>query len=301
MDKIAMARATQAKARPKFHGRRLLRAKAKPKYPEGLAREMARVAAACSDLLAVAVARRMPAIRKAMGSCAEDAGARLDGAASDALKDIMDALSLAWGEFERKARSFGLQGKLANLAAMGRKLSVKAWRKACRDTLGVNVLDDYYMGGFYREAMRGWAASGASLIKSLPTSAHVKVRDIIYEGLASGSGGASIGRKIQEAFAMESRRARFIVRDQAAKLNASLSQSQQTDAGVEEYVWSTSKDQRVRESHAELEGKRASAPKRRRSPAGTCVCRPSRFRPSGCPTSTPGSRTLRGGSRKSRR
>ena len=46
------------------------------------------------------------------------------------------------------------------------------------------------------------------------------------------------------------------VLDQIAKLNGELTKQQQTDAGVEEYIWSDSGDGRVRESHHALNGKR---------------------------------------------
>jgi SPP1 gp7 family putative phage head morphogenesis protein len=52
------------------------------------------------------------------------------------------------------------------------------------------------------------------------------------------------------------RKAQFIARDRLAKLNGDITQAQQEDAGVTEYVWSTSGDGRVRNSHAKLNGTR---------------------------------------------
>jgi SPP1 gp7 family putative phage head morphogenesis protein len=49
-------------------------------------------------------------------------------------------------------------------------------------------------------------------------------------------------------------RAELIARDQTLKLNGEITATRQMRAGVERYVWSTSQDERVRESHAELEG-----------------------------------------------
>ena len=51
-------------------------------------------------------------------------------------------------------------------------------------------------------------------------------------------------------------RAELIARDQTLKLNANLTQSRMQDAGVEQYDWSTSQDERVRPMHAALEGSR---------------------------------------------
>ncbi len=49
-------------------------------------------------------------------------------------------------------------------------------------------------------------------------------------------------------------RAELIARDQTLKLNGSLTEIRQTNAGVTSYTWSTSNDERVREEHAVLEG-----------------------------------------------
>jgi SPP1 gp7 family putative phage head morphogenesis protein len=49
-------------------------------------------------------------------------------------------------------------------------------------------------------------------------------------------------------------RAALIARDQTLKLNGSINRVRQTAAGVESYVWSTSGDERVRETHQEQDG-----------------------------------------------
>ena len=50
------------------------------------------------------------------------------------------------------------------------------------------------------------------------------------------------------------KRAIFIARDQSSKLNAALTQARHEDVGITKYTWSTSGDERVRESHAEKDG-----------------------------------------------
>lgn len=49
-------------------------------------------------------------------------------------------------------------------------------------------------------------------------------------------------------------RAEMIARDQVLTLNAQITQARQLDAGITEYVWTTSNDERVRPEHQELEG-----------------------------------------------
>ena len=50
-------------------------------------------------------------------------------------------------------------------------------------------------------------------------------------------------------------RATLIARDQVGKLNGALTRARHEAAGIEKYVWSSSKDERVREAHRELDGR----------------------------------------------
>lgn len=50
--------------------------------------------------------------------------------------------------------------------------------------------------------------------------------------------------------------ARFLARDTTLRTNAAVTKARQTAAGVTAYRWSTSRDERVRETHAELEGEK---------------------------------------------
>ena len=63
-------------------------------------------------------------------------------------------------------------------------------------------------------------------------------------------------KEIQKVYGMDRRHAQLIARDQTAKLNGAITRRQQEDAGISEYIWSTSGDSRVRETHAALNNKR---------------------------------------------
>jgi SPP1 gp7 family putative phage head morphogenesis protein len=158
--------------------------------------------------------------------------------------------------FEKKAESFGLERKLDNLAKLTRKLTIKEWKKVCQATLGINVMEDYYMGEFFSEALKEWSVSNVNLVKTIPKETLTNMQNIVLEGYTAGKSNTTIGKEIQEAYGIDRRHAQFIARDQMAKLNADLTRAQQKDAGVEEYVWSTSGDRRVRDRHRELDGKR---------------------------------------------
>lgn len=92
-------------------------------------------------------------------------------------------------------------------------------------------------------------------IKSIPQSSLDEMREIILIGYRNGRSIRDIQREIQEAYNVTKSKARALARDQVASLNSQISQAHQRDAGVTEYVWSTSHDSRVRPCHDALDGK----------------------------------------------
>lgn len=62
--------------------------------------------------------------------------------------------------------------------------------------------------------------------------------------------------QLQSEFSFTRARAELIARDQTLKLNGDITQDAHRQAGIEEYIWSTSKDSSVRDRHEDLEGTR---------------------------------------------
>ena len=63
-----------------------------------------------------------------------------------------------------------------------------------------------------------------------------------------------LAKLIQERAGVSESRGELIARDQTLKLNSAVNRIRQTNAGISRYVWNTSHDERVRESHRELDG-----------------------------------------------
>ena len=253
MNNAAMAQAVQAAAKPKFHGHATLKSKVSLHFPENLTREYVRITNAYMALLNKELAANLPVIRQAIDA---DREAMRQDDSHGIAAIIAQTFMRIQKSFEIKAASFGLEKKIANLAKLTRKLTIREWKRVVHKTLGINIMEDYYTGEFFREAMKLWAQANVDLIKTIPKDTLAKMRGIVLEGYANGRSNTAIGRDIQDAYGIERRHAHFIARDQMAKLNADLAQAQQKDAGVEEYVWSASGDRRVRERHSELDGKK---------------------------------------------
>lgn len=60
--------------------------------------------------------------------------------------------------------------------------------------------------------------------------------------------------EVQKVLDVGESRAQLIARDQILKMNSNAQQLAQTEAGIDQYVWSTSEDERVRDSHQALDG-----------------------------------------------
>jgi SPP1 gp7 family putative phage head morphogenesis protein len=247
-----MAQAVQKAAKPKFRGNTSLKSKVITHFPENLSDEYERIARQYMALLNGTLKDHMPTIRRAID--AERAGMRTDDdfTVSRIIQRVMDRVRQV---FETKAAHFGLERKIVNLANLMRKLSIREWKRVVHRTLGINILTDYYMGEFYRHTLRQWAANNVNLIKTLPGKTLTQMTNIIQSGYLRGASNTEMGRLIQEAYGVDKDHALFIARDQTAKLNADLTYQQQKDAGVEEYVWDSSGDGRVRPCHKALNGK----------------------------------------------
>lgn len=94
------------------------------------------------------------------------------------------------------------------------------------------------------------------LITSIPAEYLKQVEQIIFTETTQGSSSQSMIKQLRKVGAKTDDRARLIARDQTAKLNGELNKDRQENLGVEEYIWSTSDDERVRPSHKAHDGKR---------------------------------------------
>ncbi len=93
------------------------------------------------------------------------------------------------------------------------------------------------------------------LITSLPLDAAQRVHKMTTEGLLQGRRASDIAKDILETGRVTESRAKLIARTEVARTAASLTQARSQHVGVTHYIWRTSKDPDVRESHKEMDGK----------------------------------------------
>jgi hypothetical protein len=191
-----MAQAVQNAARPKFRGNKSLKSKVVVQFPDNLAEEYASISRQYMALLNNALKERLPEIRHAID--AERDAMRTD-ADLNVSRTIRRVMERARQDFEAKAASFGLARRIAELAVKVKKRSIREWKRVVHKTLGINIVEDYYSGDFYRDAMRQWTTNNIRLIKTVPTETLTRMENIIQNGYYSGKSNAEMGRQIQEA------------------------------------------------------------------------------------------------------
>jgi len=93
-----------------------------------------------------------------------------------------------------------------------------------------------------------------ALIQSIADRQLSDVFRVVTESVINGTRVETLAKQIEERYSVSDSRARLIARDQTLKANSDLTRERHLDAGITEYVWSASRDERVREIHAALDG-----------------------------------------------
>lgn len=239
--------------RAKFGRSRYLPSRTTPQYPASAEREYQRIAGSYMRLLNAELKKKLPDMmaeykRERHGDSRLDDSQDLDAKIRQMLQEVSAAL-------EKRIAEYGLDDKIQQIAKMTKNTSVREWKRVVHDTLGIDILEDYYSGELYEQAIQRWIAENVARIKSLPTESLGNMRQIILDGYLQGRTIRDIQNDIQNEYGTSKRRAQLLARDQLATLTSQMAQMQQTDAGCKKYRWSTTKDSRVRPCHKALHGK----------------------------------------------
>jgi SPP1 gp7 family putative phage head morphogenesis protein len=104
------------------------------------------------------------------------------------------------------------------------------------------------------EAMRALLHEQVGLITSIPIEAGERLHELTLRGLENSSRAAEFIKDIQRSGQVTKSRATLIARTEIARTASVLTQVRAESAGLEYYVWETSKDGAVRPGHREMQG-----------------------------------------------
>lgn len=105
------------------------------------------------------------------------------------------------------------------------------------------------------EYARQRLAENVHLIKSLPTEAAARVHRLTLEALADSTRAREIAKEIARSGEVTSSRATLIARTEVARTASAMTEARAVHIGSESYIWRTARDEDVRPSHRDMEGK----------------------------------------------
>lgn len=163
-------------------------------------------------------------------------------------------------EIDEIARKYATQGKEFNSTELSKNLT---------KVLGINpIIAEPYLDPI----MKQFIDENTNLIKSIGDQYFNQIQTDTYNHIQAGVYNKEYAKKIKAEYEREFQkqfekgilkrrvgnaeaRAKLIARDQISKYNGQLNKTRQTALGISKYRWMTAGDERVRDTHARLNGK----------------------------------------------
>lgn len=168
---------------------------------------------------------------------------RSDVSAPREIRLVVDGVQ---AEFRIADKARGAAETQAKRIDKKNSVSTKAQIKQLR---GVEPFDDSMT-----DLVDLFVEGNVGLIQNITQTQAEQIGQIVQANLVAGKTARETSQEIQERTGVAESRAKMLARDQTSKLNAQLSAARLGRAGISKYEWSTSRDERVRDSHAEKEG-----------------------------------------------
>lgn len=166
------------------------------------------------------------------------------------------SLEEAFANLRRAYNNIGNEAKIVanSFVTNTNEVNKKRFYKAMESATGVN-LQSIVQNEDLEDILIASTNENVNLIRSIPEEYFKKIEQAVYTGTTQGSKAGSLIQQIKHIGKVTTSRAKLIARDQTSKINSALSQQRQQNLGIEEYIWRTAEDDRVRESHASKNGK----------------------------------------------
>ena len=135
-----------------------------------------------------------------------------------------------------------------------RQMSLFSRREIARQMRSVVGVDVFSENPELAELVEDWVQKSVSKIKTTSRANFETIENIVADGFRAGQRANTVGDAIVGALGVAQSRAEFWARDQIGTLNGQLTKQRQEALGIGEYIWRTSRDELVRETHRKLEG-----------------------------------------------
>lgn len=113
------------------------------------------------------------------------------------------------------------------------------------------------------DAMRGiitaeWSHNLDLYVKDWAQETIVKMRDQVEKHVFAGGRAKGLENILMQRYGVSRHKAKFLARQETGLLMAKFHESRCRDIGITDYIWSAAMDERTRDDHRELNGKRFS-------------------------------------------
>ncbi len=128
----------------------------------------------------------------------------------------------------------------------------KEWREVSK-SIGRQIstgFDNPVIDATIRETI----LKNTSLIKNIPRESGERISRIVRAGLNDGKRADTIARELMATEGFAKNRANLIARTEISKATTEITRVRAVEYGSPGYIWRTSKDGAVRDSHAKMEG-----------------------------------------------
>ena len=159
----------------------------------------------------------------------------------------------------------------ARLSGYHRRRLIQAFRSA----LGVDIRPMLNEAAI-EPLMSAWRRQNISLIRTIPQRMHDGLyRRMTRTFMDRPFDQQALSKVLNEEFRVSGSNLRRITRDQTSKAIGQLTRARHQQIGIDEYIWRTAQDERVRPTHVALDGKklRYDSPPSVGNPGDDVLCR----------------------------
>lgn len=202
---------------------------------------------------ALVLKRIVPELPRLIAQAARrgDAATRADAGWQDDLGDMLDGVSEEFFDS-------GVNADVANAArATAKRTSTKQkddLRRQFAAVFGIDPVLD--LEPWVGKAIDGFVRENVDRITSLHRDTFSRIRSEITSGVRIGRRHEDIAKDLEQTFGVSESRAALIARDQVLSFQADLNKTRQQAAGIDGYTWRSSGDDRVRDEHFDLNGRK---------------------------------------------
>lgn len=182
-----------------------------------------------------------------------------DAIAPRSYADVVEAaLKMIAGKLFERFPAERLRHLALGMAQRTSELSRAELQRQVVAGLGKEISIDVFSERGIPARLEAFAAANVQLVSNVPQRFFDEVGQRVVQGLRTGERAEDLQADIQDRYGVSQSRARLIARDQVGKLYGELNEARQTNLGIDAFYWRTSEDERVRDEHEALDGKRFS-------------------------------------------